>query len=278
MPQRWLKLSSHGTLLINTDLHGNGEDFRRLRDIFLEQRKRDDATQWVILGDMVHAPDARIRQIDPDYYDYDDESLAIVEGILALQAEFPDQVHYVLGNHDYGHVGGPHTSKFYEDEVEHLEQHIGHEGVQLLKQLFETALLAVVAPCGAFLTHGAPNDKLRTLDDLNRITFPPDEDYLTDLMTTFLTSYGQNGEVAGRLLQTVSRDSCETITMIIHGHDREPDGFFREGGNQLCPTIFGAPRHNKRYVQLDLATHYASVDDLRDGHEIRRLYVDNMEE
>jgi hypothetical protein len=30
-------------------------------------------------------------------------------------------VHFVLGNHDHGHVGGPHPRKFHADEVEALE-------------------------------------------------------------------------------------------------------------------------------------------------------------
>lgn len=274
MPQRWKKLPSEGTLLINTDLHGNFEDFQRMREIFLTHIANDAGTQWAILGDMVHGPDERVRKIEPKFYDYEDQSLEIVEGILALQAEYPDHVHYVLGNHDYGHVGGPHTTKFYEDEVEHLEAEIGEAGVQSLKRLFENALLAVVAPCGAFLTHGSPHDSLKALDDLNQITFPPEDEYLIGLMQTFLTSYGQRGEVTARLLETVSRDCGENITMVIHGHDREPDGYFVEGGNQLCPVIFGAPRENKRYVQLDLSAHYGSVDALRDHYEIRRLYPD----
>jgi predicted phosphodiesterase len=274
MPQRWKKLPKHGTLLISTDLHGNLADFQRLRDIFLTQIVKDAGTQWVILGDMVHGPDERVRKVQPELYDYEDESLAIIEGILALQAEYPNHVHYVLGNHDYGHVGGPHTAKFYNDEVEHLETEIGEADVASLKRLFENALLAVVAPCGALLTHGSPHDGLKTLDDLNRIAFPPTDAYLVGLMETFLTSYGQRGEVTARLLETVSRDCGHSITMVIHGHDREPDGYFVEGDNQLCPVIFGAPRENKRYVQLDLAAHYGSVDALGENDEIRRLYPD----
>ncbi len=59
---------------------------------------------------------------------------------------------------------------------------------------------------------------------------------------------------------------------MIHGHDRDACGWFTEGGNQLCPVIFGAPRSQKRYVRLDLAARYPDAAALRDGEEIQRVY------
>jgi hypothetical protein len=103
--RRWRLLPNRGTLMISTDLHGNGEDYRRLRQHFLASRQQDSDTCWVILGDAVHAPDETARQRRPNLYDYADESLTIVEGILELMAAFPQHVFYVLGNHDLGHVG-----------------------------------------------------------------------------------------------------------------------------------------------------------------------------
>ena len=62
------------------------------------------------------------------------------------------------------------------------------------------------------------------------------------------------------------------LTVVIQGHDRDESGWFTEGGNQLCPVIFGAPRANKRYVQIDLTARYPDVHALRDGEEIRRVH------
>jgi hypothetical protein len=63
------------------------------------------------------------------------------------------------------------------------------------------------------------------------------------------------------------------VNLHIHGHERDESGYFTEYGNQICPVIFGAPRENKRYLLLDLAGTYRSFEDLREGLEIRRLYV-----
>jgi hypothetical protein len=78
--------------------------------------------------------------------------------------------------------------------------------------------------------------------------------------------------VTGRLLQTVSRGG-PAVHLVVHGHDRDEGGYFTEGGNQVCPVLFGAPPANKRYLHLDLGAHYRRVEDLRGGVEVRRLYA-----
>jgi hypothetical protein len=274
--RRHVVLPARGTLLVSTDIHGNGEDFRRLRAIFDETRARDPDTHWLILGDIVHAPNERARREAPALYDYDDESGAIVRGVHELVRAHPSHVFFVLGNHDYGHIGGFRTNKFYDDEVSHLESILDDETRGMLRAVCTESLIAAVAPCGAFFAHGSPDATLRALSDLDRIALPrdpkdPDIAYHSDVLRTFLTSYGQPRAVTERLLATVSAAGTE-VRMVIHGHDRSEDGWFVEGGNQLCPCIFGAPREKKRYVRLDLAARYASVDALRDGHEISKLY------
>lgn len=60
--RRHLVLPERGVLLISTDVHGNAGDFERLEAIFEDERSREPETHWVILGDVVHAPDASARK------------------------------------------------------------------------------------------------------------------------------------------------------------------------------------------------------------------------
>jgi hypothetical protein len=277
MPRRWLLLPPAGRLLVSTDLHGNGDDFRRLGELFLQHVQVDPDTYWVLLGDAVHAPSPDARRRRPDLYDFPDESLAIVRGVLGLQAAWPGHVLYVLGNHDHGHVGGPPTRKFYPDEVADLEASLAPAERGLLRQLFEPALLAVVAPCGLLLSHGSPDDTLQALEDLDRIDWPQasGDGYLRRVRDGFLTSYGQPGEVTARLLAGLSARGGLDLHLVVHGHDRDEQGYFTEGGNQACPVLFGAPRERKRYLWLDLAGRYRRVEDLREGHEVLRLHAES---
>lgn len=271
--RRWHLLPNRGLLMVSTDLHGNGADFRRLCAHFAALRRQTETAYWAILGDAVHAPSPEAARKRPDLYGYLDESLAVVEGILHLMAEHPGRVLYVLGNHDHGHIGGPRTRKFHADEVAHLNAAVGAAGVRSLRRLFEPALLAVAAPCGVLLSHGSPDDRLRTFADLDGIHFQPgvNDEYQAHVLDSFLNSYGQTAEVTGRLLLQLSTPALP-LRLVVHGHDRDESGYFVEHGNQVCPVLFGALPENKRFLVLDLAATYPGPETLREGVEVRRVH------
>jgi len=275
MTRRHLVLPSRGIAIVNTDVHGNLEDFARLESLFREERAKEPETHWVILGDVVHGPDDEARKSEPELYDYPDGSMEIVDRIRALREEAPEHVHFVLGNHDHGHVGGHHTQKFYEDEVEALEGRLTGEEKKRMHDLFGDALLAVAAPCGVLMTHGAPDDSLTDLGVLDEIPLSiHDMKYAQRIVVrSLLTSYGQPDPVAKKMLGQVSAASNLTLTLVIHGHDRDPKGWFVEGDHQICPVIFGAKRADKRYLRLDLGARYGDAHALRVDEEIRRLYT-----
>ena len=264
-----MHLPDRGRLLVSTDLHGNLEDFDALR-------RRFEATPdaiWVQLGDVVHGPDEESRRQRPALYDYPDESVAIVEAMLALKSDHPSRFHYVLGNHDHGHVGGPHPSKFHDDEVEALERDLPPAKRESVRALFADALLAVATPCGLLLTHGVPSDKLRSLAELDTLSLEvaTNTERANELLRDLLTSYGQQPDVVARMLAKVSLPG-ERFHLLVHGHDRDEAGFYVDGSNCLGLCIFGAPRANKRCLWADLSATYASAADLRDGVEIRRIH------
>ncbi len=269
--RRYLVLPRQGQVLINTDIHGNLEDFERLKTIFKEL---PDDTHWAILGDTVHGPSDAARKRRPDLYDYEDQSFEIVRRIHELQQECRDRVHYVLGNHDWAHVGGPRTRKFYPDEAENLEQHLNLSERTILHTVFNEALLCILTPCGAFLSHGVPGTQLEELDEIDAIQdfeFARHNPRHTQILEALMTAYGQPEPVLEAFLQTVSDFGVEQ-RFVIHGHDRDEEGFFTDGPYDACPVIFGAPRANKRYIVLNLEHSYQSTADLRLDEEVRHLY------
>lgn len=272
--RRHFILPARGGLIVSTDVHGNLADFTRLEAIFAEESAREPDTHWVILGDVVHGPDATARASHPEWYDYADESMAIVDRILAAEAAAPGRVHFVLGNHDHGHVGGPHTAKFHADEVTALESSLGEAQRVRLRGLFARALLAVAAPCGVLMTHGAPDASLQRLDDLDEVPLELAEMSASQarMLRALLTSYGQPDAECRAMLDNVSRASGLDLRVVVHGHDRDERGWFHEGEHQVCPVIFGAARPDKRYVRLDLGARYDRASALRDGVEICRLH------
>ncbi|PRP94751.1 metallophosphoesterase family protein [Enhygromyxa salina] len=268
-------LPARGQLLISTDLHGNHEDFRRLRAVFdrlCEAAEHPDLVHWASLGDLVHGPSPVARQRDALRFGYPDESAALVEAMIELRARFPANFHLLLGNHDHGHIGGPHTSKFYRDEVEMLERRMSADAIARMHALFRGALLAVAAPCGLLLCHGSPDEQIPSLDQLGALE-PSGEAELAQrsMLRTLLTSYGQAGETTNKLLRQLSQPGLD-LRVVVHGHDVDLDGWYTEHGNQACPVLFGAPPSKRRYLVVDLGARYERAEDLREGFEARHLY------
>ncbi|MFO0593812.1 MAG: metallophosphoesterase [Myxococcaceae bacterium] len=266
--KRHLVLPREGRLLVSTDLHGNLRDFRALRTMFLEGR----FDHWLVLGDLVHGPDRAAAEQHPALYGYPDESPALIDELTELRAKHRDRVHFVLGNHDAGHLGHRHTSKFHADEVTALEARLTEVQLRALRTLCENALLAVVAPCGLLFSHGSGGDAVDSLAMLDGPLDGPSLGHRQFAIAELLWCYGQRGEVSARLLSRISAETSLDLRVVVHGHDKDEAGWFVEGGNQVQPVIFGAPDENKRCLWLDLAATYRSPDDLREGHEVRRLH------
>jgi predicted phosphodiesterase len=268
---RHLELPAKGQVLVSTDVHGNLEDFRRLTRHFLELRDAIPDAYWVILGDIVHGPDDGARNRNPVLYDYEDQSREIVAEVIALQHMFPDEIFFVVGNHEWSHVGGPRTRKFHVDEAKHLESAMSLSEIRALHVLIHEAYLAISTPCGALLCHGSPA-KIPSFEALNEIDFAfldPRSDGF-DLVSDVITAYGQSEADTRAMLNRLSSPSAE-LRFVLHGHDRDEKGIFFEENNQVCVVIFGAPRHEKRFVVLDLTKKY-ELENLKAGNIVRRLY------
>jgi hypothetical protein len=274
---RVLRLPDHGRLLVCTDLQGCMRDFRRFVDVFEQALLTYQGDAHVLFtGDLIHGP-----HIDPeDWPDflgeyYRDASGELMIAYAGLAAQYPGRVHALLGNHEHGHIGGPHTAKFAADEVALLEQILGPAGTARMRGIIHTFALAAVSKCGAVFTHGAPAAQIDSVSDLEAADLSGAQyDSPLDVLDT---------PVVGKVLWARSATQAEARrflratsgTMSIFGHDVIPEGYECTGDEQMVvSTSFGLFDSNKVYISLDLAARYRSVHDLRVGHEILPLYPD----
>jgi hypothetical protein len=270
-----LDLPDHGRLLVCTDLQGCLRDYHKIVEWFhcARAETRGDA-HIIFTGDLVHGP--HIDPVDwPDFLGeyYRDQSGELIEEFVALRSAHPGCVHALLGNHEHGHIGGPHTAKFAIDEVALLEYILGEERASTLRDVFNSFALAAVAPCGVVFTHGAPAapiDSRRQVEHTNVNSFDcgsPLDILHVPVLGPILWARSATTSAARHFLERMGG------RIAIFGHDVIPAGFERIGDEQMVvSTSFGVFDHNKVYLDLDLGAHYQTVHDLRIGYEIRPLY------
>lgn len=268
-----------GPVLVSADVHGNLADFEQLRDVFLASEARGEQPVWISTGDWVHGPpdeDARRDVLDchgEPLYAYRDETPAILEALFALMDRFGERVISICGNHEHAHIGGRQTQKFHANEPAHLESRMSAPAVAELRRRFASWPVVVrIAGCGVAVTHGAPIPA--SVADFERTRYRRTQGAAGDVLHSAMTRYGfcRGEDVA--LLERLSDPDCQ-LAVLVHGHDREEEGFSPSGpAALLLCTSFGARRSRKSYLWLDRARRYESLAALRDGIELRRLWPD----
>jgi len=252
-------------------------DFQRMVQIFEQALITYEGDAHLIFtGDLIHGP--HIEPEDwPDFLGeyYRDQSGEVMIAYAGLAAQYPGRVHALLGNHEHGHIGGPHTAKFAADEVALLEHILGPAGTSRMRGIIHTFYLAAVSKCGAVFTHGAPAAVCESVADLEAADlsgagFASPLDVLdTPIIGKILWARSATEAEARRFLRAMGG------TMSIYGHDVIPEGYEKIGDEQIIvSTSFGLFDTNKVYLSLDLASKYRGVHDLRIGHEILPLYPD----
>ncbi len=265
---RCLHLPPLGYLLVSTDLHGSLGDYLRLESLFLRLSRGcppEAPLRWLQLGDLVHGPDDVSRKRMPARFGDPDDSPELIRRYAALRRRWPDRVHFVLGNHDHAHIGGLPCRKFHHDEAAFLEDRLSGEGRADLRWLLDNALLAARTSGGLLLCHAHPDDTAWSWEELD-VPLPPRTQRQRRILEGLLWHRGHPAEVRARLLAQVG------CTMLIHGHESDTGGIFSEGPDHLCPVIFGAFQHEKRYLLLRLDQPYDAVSALREGEQIWRLH------
>jgi hypothetical protein len=271
-----LRLPASGRLLVSTDLQGNLRDFRTLAGLFEARRDAGEELHLLFVGDLVHGPTIP-REHWPAHLGeyYQDASDDIVVELIALRARHPGRVHALLGNHEHAHVGGPPTSKFWEDEATHLEHRAGPVRTALLRDLFATFPLVALAPCGVVFTHGAPSAAPPTVEEIEAVEYTGhhdkwfDEIFAVPVLGPLLWSRWAEPVQARAFAAALGARIC------LFGHDVAVEGYEKIGDEQLLfSTSYGLLDGRKVYVELDLAARYGSVVEFEEGREIRPLYPD----
>jgi hypothetical protein len=252
-------------------------DYRRIVEVFHRTMEAHDGDAHLLFtGDLIHGP--HLSPDDwPDFLGeyYRDASGDLVDAYAELAARNPGRIHALVGNHEHGHIGGPHTAKFAADEVALLEDLLGPTRTERMKEIIVTFALAAVAPCGAVFTHGAPAATIGSIRDVEAVDLhsftggSPLDILDTPVLGPILWARSAEPQVARRFLRAMGG------TISIYGHDVIPEGFECIGDEQMVvSTSFGVFDSNKVYLSLDLAGRYPTVRHLKIGREILPLYPD----
>ncbi|MBI4703152.1 MAG: metallophosphoesterase [Deltaproteobacteria bacterium] len=269
---RLVELPERGRLLAATDLQGNLRDFRRVVELFEQAAAEPDGAVLVITGDLVHGPEIPASEW-PEYLGtfYHADSPTLLREAQELLRRHPGRVHFLLGNHEHAHIGGPVVSKFFTDEAQRLEQLLGAARTREIHKWFDSwPLMAVARRARLLLLHAAPSAQIGSAADLEAISLRPparapdqEEVWLLDsVLAGILWSRTATGARARALLRAIDPD----LRVAIYGHDVAREGYVIEREPLLCfSTSFGCFDGDKLYLDWDLARRARSARHVARG-------------
>lgn len=276
--RRSVVLPDRGKLIVATDLQGHVDDFDRVATVFEEAAQGPDGAVLVVTGDLVHGPE--LTQEDwPDYLGsfYWGDSVTVLERARELQDRYPGRVHYLLGNHEHAHIGGPIVAKFFPDEAMRLEELLGDDRTEMMRDWFRTWPFVALAPhAGLVMLHAAPHARIQSIEDLDKLSF----DNSTGLTLEEMAARGTLGallwarttssERALNFLKAIDANA----TVAVYGHDVARWGYAIDREPLLCvSTSFGCFDGDKLYLEWDLSERATTaMETARKG--LRALYPD----
>jgi hypothetical protein len=215
------------------DLHGNLANFQ----LFLKRADlANHARRHLVLQEVVHGP----RR----YPNGGDKSHQLLDLVAGLKSQFPHQVHFLPGNHEFGQLTGRAILKG-DDNLNELFQTgvataYGGRATEVYvayMDLIAAAPLMLRTPNRVILTHSLPSalkfDRFH-LSDLERDTVPAD---LESNGSVHLLVWGRDvrPEHVRRFLESIDGD------LLITGHIPTDAGFIVPNDRQLILDSVGTP-------------------------------------
>lgn len=234
-----------GSLVIGGDIHGHRRNFERLVS---HTRLADHPDRHLLLQEIIHG--------GPEDGAGGCLSYQLLLDAVRLKLSFPDQVHFVMGNHDTAMINSSEVMKNGKEMnravAMAIERQFGPAGPQVrlaMQQFLFSQPLAIRCSNRVWLSHSLPND--RCVDDFDPGIFER-ELRLSDCTkpgSAYLLTWGRRHSqtTLDRMAKLLDAD------LFILGHQPQPDGWGQAGDNLL---ILASDHDHGCLLELDLAKPY----------------------
>lgn len=235
-----IDLPARGEVMVTGDLHGNTANLRRIVQIANLQRFRD---RHLILQELVHELDS-ITEVCRSY--------RLIEMAARLKTTFPNQVHILLGNHEFSELlsleigkRGRELNSAFRDGVEVAYGFRSEDVIKAYHRFWRSCPLAIHTENRLLISHSTPHmDKSApfSLDYFRKV--PPAEVFLREgPVFSLLWGRDYRPEAAEAFAQRMSAD------VLLVGHTACKEGMHVPNARHVildCKDLEG------RYVLLPL--------------------------
>ncbi|MEM8873701.1 MAG: metallophosphoesterase [Planctomycetota bacterium] len=247
-----VRLQENAELWVTGDLHDQRTNFSKL---LATADLGDNPRRHLLLHELIHG-----SYFDPNGAE---DSWKMLYRAAELKCDFPEQVHFILANHDLAQIFGEGIMKaglsVCEAYTKGIKNHFGETGGALVEsvmtEFFLALPLAVSTPGGTFVCHSLPQDE--QIDDFDYTVFKRERlkkpDYQRRTGPAYQLIWGRNMSPA------TTEKFAENVgaNVIITGHQPQDSGFMVNGDKHL---IIASDHAQGVLLPIDCGEKYEMAD------------------
>jgi len=246
-----LEFPDYGQLVMTGDLHGHRRNFAKLQ---LFCGLKTSPARRVVIHEIIHE--------EPETFDGYDTSYEMLIEAARWKCEQPDQVHFLLGNHELAQLTGHEIAKNGRIVTYEFERsvHAAYGGwtdevLTAMHEFMRSFPLAGRTQTGIFLSHSLPGPRELPMFDFGIFSRRPTEADLTDFGSAYLLVWGRY-----QTDQTLSAIAEEVdANWFICGHQPQEEGYCVLHGRMI---VLASDHNHGVFLPIDLTKKPQTVGDL----------------
>jgi len=238
-------LPDEGTVVVAGDLHGHRRNFER---IVTYAALHSRPNRHLVLQEIIHGgpEDAKGGCL----------SYKLLFEAARLKLSYPDQVHFILANHDTASISdtpvmkdGREMNRAIREALQREFEQAGSNIKEAISQLLFSQPLAVRTQTRIWVSHSLPDDRNVNCFDAGIFDRPLQSEDITKPGSAYLLTWGRNhrqetlDKMAGLL----------DVDLFVLGHQPQPFGWSQAGENLI---IIASDHNHGCLVEFDLAKKY----------------------
>lgn len=247
-----LRFPDYGHLVMTGDLHGHQRNLERLQNYCdLEHAP----ARHVILHELIHADLETLVSIDRSH-------LVLLQA-ARWKCEFPDQVHFIQGNHELSQLtnheiskGGRIVTQNFIQGIEATYDHAADEVYAAILEFIASLPLAARTSNRIFLSHSLPGHRDMPRFDPGIFDHPVNELDLTERGSVYPLVWGRYQTEA--VLQTLAE--LLDVDVFVCGHQPQEEGYEVRHDRMI---IIASDHSHGVFIPFDLAKRYTATDLVR---------------
>jgi hypothetical protein len=256
-----LVFPDYGQVIMTGDLHGYTDNFKKL--VWFANLERS-MQRHVILHELIHSTSQMTSDGDP--------SLLLLIQAAQWKIDYPDQVHFLMGNHDLAQLtdreiskGGAASIKNFNEWVTRTYgQEAGMKILAKLNQFIISMSLAAKCPNRIWLSHSLPSPHAINFFDFSLFSRDWTGDDMTPKGSLYELLWGRN-QTADEL-----KDLADILDLdyFIVGHQAQENGYAVVGSRLL---ILASDHGLGCFMPIDLSRRYKFqelIDRIKFFHDL----------